>query len=55
MQRRVPSLEKLQKFAGFRPRIALVEIVDRVINYFQKKTETVSADADTPLSVTASD
>jgi len=55
MQRRVPSLEKLQNFAGFRPRIALVEIVDRVINYFQKKTEMASTDAEAPLSVTASD
>ncbi len=55
MHRRVPSLEKLQKFAGFRPRISLVEIVDRVIDYFQKKTEMASTDAEAPLSVTASD
>lgn len=55
MPRRVPSLEKLQKLAGFRPRTSLVEIVDRVIDYFQKQSETASTQADAPLSVTASD
>ena len=55
MHRRVPSLEKLQKFAGFRPRTSLVEIVDRVIDYFQKKSEMASTELDTSLSVSTSD
>jgi UDP-glucose 4-epimerase len=55
MPRRVPSLEKLQKFAGFRPRISLVEIVDRVINYFQERPEMASTHAVAPLPVIASD
>jgi UDP-glucose 4-epimerase len=37
MLRRVPSLEKLQKLTGFRPRTPLTEIVDRVIAHFQEK------------------
>jgi UDP-glucose 4-epimerase len=39
MQRRVPSLEKLQKLTGFRPRTPLTEIVNRVVAHFQKKPE----------------
>ncbi|MGB9068158.1 MAG: GDP-mannose 4,6-dehydratase [Candidatus Acidiferrales bacterium] len=39
MLRRVPSLEKLQRLAGFRPRTPLTEIVDRVVTHFQKKPE----------------
>jgi UDP-glucose 4-epimerase len=39
MLRRVPSLEKLQKLTGFRPRTPLTEIVDRVVAHFQKAPE----------------
>jgi UDP-glucose 4-epimerase len=39
MQRRVPSLEKLEGLTGFRPATPLPEIIDRVIAFFQKKTE----------------
>jgi UDP-glucose 4-epimerase len=39
MQRRVPALEKLQRLTGFRPRIPLHEIVDRVVEYHQKRKE----------------
>jgi nucleoside-diphosphate-sugar epimerase len=37
MYRRVPSLEKLEKLAGFRPATPLAEIVDSVIAYAQGK------------------
>jgi UDP-glucose 4-epimerase len=39
MQRRVPSLEKLQRLTGFRPATQLEEIVDRVVDYFRKQRE----------------
>ncbi|HEV2489386.1 MAG TPA: GDP-mannose 4,6-dehydratase [Candidatus Acidoferrales bacterium] len=39
MNRRVPSLEKLQALTGFRPTTTLETIVDRVIEFFQKKRE----------------
>jgi UDP-glucose 4-epimerase len=39
MLRRVPSLEKLQKLTGFRPRTPLTEIVDRVVVHFQKTSK----------------
>jgi UDP-glucose 4-epimerase len=39
MLRRVPSLEKLEQLVSFRPSIRLPEIVDRVIDSFQKKFE----------------
>lgn len=39
MPRRVPSLEKLEKLTGFRPRTTLTEIVDRVIEHYRKKKE----------------
>jgi len=39
MPRRVPSLEKLERLTGFRPAIPLTDIVDRVIDHFQKKKE----------------
>jgi len=39
MQRRVPCLEKLERLTCFRPATPLNEIVDRVISFFQKKTE----------------
>jgi UDP-glucose 4-epimerase len=37
MQRRVPSLEKLEQLTGFRPKTALPEIVDRVAAYLEQK------------------
>lgn len=39
MNRRVPSLEKLEKLTGFFPLTPLEAIVDRVIEFFQKKGE----------------
>jgi UDP-glucose 4-epimerase len=45
MQRRVPSLEKLQRLTGFRPTTPLAEIVDRVIAYFQEKAEAAPIEA----------
>jgi UDP-glucose 4-epimerase len=39
MQRRVPSLEKLEQLTSFRPATPLSEIIDRVVAFFQKKTE----------------
>jgi UDP-glucose 4-epimerase len=39
MQRRVPCLEKLERLTSFRPITPLREIVDRVVAFFQKKTE----------------
>jgi nucleoside-diphosphate-sugar epimerase len=43
MPRRVPSLEKLERLTGFRPRTSLFEIVDRVIAHFQQRTEAIPA------------
>ncbi|MGH9718186.1 MAG: NAD-dependent epimerase/dehydratase family protein [Candidatus Acidiferrales bacterium] len=37
MHRRVPSLEKLQKLAGFRPSTPLTEIVDRVVAHCRNR------------------
>jgi UDP-glucose 4-epimerase len=37
MMRRVPSVEKLQRLTGFRPRTPLNEIIDRVTLFFQMK------------------
>jgi UDP-glucose 4-epimerase len=39
MMRRVPCVEKLQALTGFRPRISLDEIIDRVASFFQQKLE----------------
>lgn len=39
MQRRVPCLEKLERLTSFRPATPLNEIVDRVVAFFQQKTE----------------
>jgi len=39
MQRRVPALEKLQRLTGFRPGIPLDEIVDRVVEHYQRRQE----------------
>ena len=43
MQRRVPSLDRLESLTGFRPKTALPEIVDRVAEHFEKKTEMFAA------------
>lgn len=39
MLRRVPSLEKLEALVSFRPATSLNDIVDRVVAFFQKRTE----------------
>jgi UDP-glucose 4-epimerase len=39
MPRRIPSVEKLERLTGFRPTTTLFAIVDRVIDYFRKKTQ----------------
>jgi UDP-glucose 4-epimerase len=39
MQRRVPSLEKLERLTAFRPSTPLSEIIDRVVAFSQRKTE----------------
>ncbi|HUO34598.1 MAG TPA: GDP-mannose 4,6-dehydratase [Candidatus Acidoferrum sp.] len=38
MPRRVPCIDKLESLTGFRPSIALPEIVDNVIEFFRQKT-----------------
>ncbi len=43
MQRRVPSLEKLERLTGFRPATPLSEIVDRVAAHFRSKGEAALA------------
>lgn len=40
MQRRVPSLQKLERLTGFRPRTTLAEIIDRVAVYLSEKQQT---------------
>ncbi|HEV2299755.1 MAG TPA: GDP-mannose 4,6-dehydratase [Candidatus Acidoferrales bacterium] len=40
MNRRIPSLEKLEALTGFLPATPLEKIVDRVIGFFQKRRET---------------
>src|SRR6267142_731218 len=37
MMRRVPSIEKLHAFTGFRPQTNLADIIDRVSAYFRQK------------------
>ena len=49
MLRRVPSLEKLQRLTGFRPRTPLTEIVDRVVAHLQKKPEMGLPSATDPM------
>jgi UDP-glucose 4-epimerase len=39
MQRRVPSLQKLERLTGFRPRTTLAEIIDRVAVYLSEKQQ----------------
>jgi UDP-glucose 4-epimerase len=41
MFRRVPCLDKLERLTGFRPTIALPEIIDRVAAYHRRKKEFV--------------
>lgn len=41
MMRRVPSIEKLELFTGFRPQTSLAEIIDRVASYFRQKDAKV--------------
>jgi len=43
MFRRVPSIAKLERLTGFRPRTPLAEIIDRVIAHMEKKREFVDA------------
>jgi UDP-glucose 4-epimerase len=43
MFRRVPSLAKLERLTGFRPRTPLAEVIDRVIAFMEKKREFVGA------------
>jgi UDP-glucose 4-epimerase len=44
MNRRVPSLDKLEMLTGFRPSAKLETIVDRVIAFFRRKREAVPAE-----------
>jgi UDP-glucose 4-epimerase len=39
MMRRIPSVDKLEAFTGFRPQTPLNEIIDRVTAYFKSKSE----------------
>ena len=39
MMRRVPAIEKLYALTGFRPRISLNEIIDRVVAFFRQKAD----------------
>ncbi len=41
MMRRVPCLEKLETLTGYRPQWSLDEIIDRVADYFQQKSEAI--------------
>ena len=42
MLRRVPSLEKLERLTGYRPKTTLPETVDRVVAYFERKRGLVA-------------
>ena len=56
MPRRIPSLEKLEKLTSFRPRIPLIDIVDRVIAHdLRKKAAQVVPAADEIAARAASD
>jgi UDP-glucose 4-epimerase len=55
MPRRVPSLEKLERLAGFRPKIPLAEIVDRVIAHFQKKQDAQTVPLASQISAAAAE
>lgn len=39
MHRRIPSLEKLERLVSFRPATGLDAIIDRVVAFFQRKTD----------------
>ena len=39
MHRRVPALEKLERLVSFRPATGLDEIIDRVVAFFQRRTD----------------
>lgn len=54
MMRRVPSLEKLQKLTGFRPRTPLTEIVDRVVAHFQRPAQNEPPRDSVRMSIAAS-
>lgn len=43
MMRRVPSIDKLESLIDFRPRIPLVETIDRVAAYFKTKSAVASS------------
>ena len=53
MMRRVPSVEKLEKLIGFRPMTTLTEIVDRVIDGFQNRSEVPREVAAAPATAAA--
>ena len=46
MLRRVPSLEKLERITGFRPRTPLNAIVDRVVAHFPEKEKLAASNGD---------
>ncbi len=48
MMRRVPCVDKLEALTGFRPRIPLTEIIDRVAAFFRQKAEPTPAHAPSP-------
>ena len=43
MMRRVPCIDKLHAFTGFRPKTSLSEIIDRVSAYYRQKEEALAA------------
>ena len=53
MQRRVPSLEKLERLTEFRPATRLTEIVDRVVAHFQSKADPAHVPAGRAISTVA--
>jgi nucleoside-diphosphate-sugar epimerase len=53
MPRRVPSLEKLEKITGFRPRTTLSEIVDRVIEFHRTKKDSQAASSESRIAARA--
>jgi UDP-glucose 4-epimerase len=53
MPRRVPSLEKLEKITGFRPRTSLSEIVDRVIEFQQSMKDSQAASSESRIAARA--
>jgi UDP-glucose 4-epimerase len=51
MFRRVPCLDKLDRLTGFRPTIALPEIIDRVAAYHRRKREFAGVTRETAGSI----